>query len=169
MKTVHSFNYVTNLYMGPVVLTNADLSPLEDGVYLIPGNCLEAEPPAPGEGQYVIQIEGRWELRDVVDPLPTPEPEPSPEEIAAGFTAAIQMRLDNFARTRNYDGILSACTYATSTVPKFQAEAQTCVNLRDATWAAAYEILAQVQAGQRPMPATIEDIEDDLPALAWTA
>ena len=85
------------------------------------------------------------------------------------FTAAIQQRLDDFARTRNYDSILSACTYATSTVAKFKTEGQACVNLRDATWAAAYQILADVQAGDRPMPTSIADIEADLPAAVWPA
>lgn len=96
-------------------------------------------------------------------------PPPAPEQLKAAFVAAIQQRLDDFARTRNYDGILSACTYATSTVPKFAAEGQAAVNLRDATWAAAYEILAEVQAGTRPMPASLADIEADLPALGWPA
>jgi hypothetical protein len=95
--------------------------------------------------------------------------QPTSEQIEAAFTAAIQSRLDDFARTRNYDSILSACTYATSTVPKFQGEGQACVNLRDATWAAAYDILAQVQAAQRAMPISIADIEADLPALGWPA
>lgn len=85
----------------------------------------------------------------------------------AEFTTAIQERLDGFARTRNYDSILSACTYATSAVAKFKTEGQACVNLRDATWAAAYDILAKVQAGKRTMPATLADIEADLPALEW--
>lgn len=96
-------------------------------------------------------------------------PPPTAEDIKAAFVAAIQERLDDFARTRNYDGILSACTYATSTVPKFAAEGQTAVNLRDATWSAAYAILAEVQAGARPMPASLADIEADLPALGWPA
>lgn len=91
------------------------------------------------------------------------------QQIAAQFTASIQRRLDDFARQRNYDGILSACTYATSTVAKFKSEGQACVNLRDATWAAAYDILAKVQAGQRPMPTSIADIEADLPAAVWPA
>lgn len=91
------------------------------------------------------------------------------EQAVAEFSTAIQQRLDDFARQRNYDGILSACTYATSTVPKFKTEGQACVNLRDATWAAAYQILADVQAGTRPMPASIADIEADLPAVVWPA
>lgn len=94
-------------------------------------------------------------------------PPPDPSQLQAAFVAAIQRRLDDFARTRNYDGILSACTYATSTVPKFQAEGQAAVNLRDATWAAAYTLLEEVQAGARPMPASLADIEADLPALEW--
>lgn len=167
MKIVHSFDYTTGLYLGPVVLGAGDLSPLEPDVYLIPGNCMEASPPAPGENQYVVHVDGQWELREVVA-APDKKPHvPTPEEVAAGFIGAIQLRLDTFARGRHYDSILSACTYATSTVPKFQAEGQACVNLRDATWAAAYAILEQVHAGQRPVPDDLADIEGDLPALEW--
>lgn len=96
-------------------------------------------------------------------------PAPSPEQLQAQFTADIQQRLDTFAQTRNYDNILSACTYATSTVPKFAAEGQYCVAVRDATWAAAYQILADVQAGTRPMPTGFADVEAALPALVWPA
>jgi hypothetical protein len=81
--------------------------------------------------------------------------------------AATQQRLDAFAKTRNYDGILSACTYATSAVPKFKAEGQYCVEVRDTTWAALYDILGKVQAGTRPKPSGYADIEADLPVLTW--
>ena len=94
-------------------------------------------------------------------------PPPTQAQIADALTAAIQQRLDDFARTRNYDSILSACTYATSTVPKFKTAGQACVNLRDATWAATYDILAEVEAGDRAMPQSLDDIEADLPALVW--
>jgi len=93
----------------------------------------------------------------------------SPEELQAEIVTATQQRLDDFARTRNYDGILSLCTYATSTVPKFQAEGQYGVTARDATWATLYQILAEVEAGTRPVPSGCADIEPDLPALAWPA
>jgi hypothetical protein len=95
------------------------------------------------------------------------QPSLTPEQHQERLVAALQLRLDDFARSRNYDSILSACTYATSTVAKFKSEGQACVNLRDATWAAAYNILAQVNAGQRPMPRTLADIEAELPALVW--
>ena len=79
----------------------------------------------------------------------------------------VQQRLDDFARTRGYDGIMSACTYATSTNAKFAAEGQYCVGARDATWATLYQILDEVLAGTRPMPTGYADIEPELPVLEW--
>lgn len=83
------------------------------------------------------------------------------------ITKATQARLDDFARTRNYDGILSACTYAASPTPKFQAEGQYCVAGRDSTWASLYQIMGEVELGQRPMPASYADVESALPELTW--
>lgn len=88
------------------------------------------------------------------------------EHVIACVQAAVQQRLDDFARTRNYDGILSAATYATSAVPKFATEGQYAVQARDVTWAACYQIMDDVQAGLRPMP-TIEQVLAELPALVW--
>ena len=93
----------------------------------------------------------------------------SPVDVQSMVVQATQARLDDFARTRNYDGILSACTYATSSVPKFAAEGQYAVNARDMTWATLYTIMGEVQAGTRPMPTGFADIEADLPVLAWPA
>lgn len=81
----------------------------------------------------------------------------------------VQKRLDAFAFTRNYDGILSACTYATSSIAKFKAEGQYCVEARDATWSAMYSAFAEVQAGTRPMPKDYSEVEPVLPTLAWPA
>lgn len=83
--------------------------------------------------------------------------------------SATQARLDTFAQTRNYDSILSACTYSSSAIPKFKTEGQYCVNARDATWATLYQVLAQVQAGELPMPTSFADIESLLPVLEWPA
>ena len=100
-------------------------------------------------------------------PAPAPEPYiPTPEEQRQMFTDAIQAHLDRFAQTRNYDGIMSAATYATSTVPKFRAEGQYAVQARDLTWAKGYEIMDEVMSGQRPMP-TLEEVIAELPELKW--
>lgn len=89
--------------------------------------------------------------------------------IQGAIIAATQIRLDEFAQSRHYDGILSACTYATSGVPKFAAEGQCCVNARDATWSALYTIMGEVLAGTRAMPESFADVSPLLPALAWPA
>lgn len=95
-------------------------------------------------------------------------PVPAQDRLIAIFTAAIQARLDNFAKQRGYDGILSACTYANSSVNKFRIEGQCCVDLRDSTWAAAYSLLADMESGARTIP-TLDDLAQELPALEWTA
>ena len=98
--------------------------------------------------------------------VPEPADAPNDAEMIASVQQAVQERLDAFARTRAYDGILSAATYAASAVPKFAAEGQYAVQARDATWAACYQIMADVQAGTRAMP-SVEDVLAELPALEW--
>jgi hypothetical protein len=107
-----------------------------------------------------VQRGATWDGSTFVNPPKTPE------QIEAEFSARVQARLDAFARTRGYDGILSACTYATSTNPKFAAEGQYCMQARDATWVTFYGVLNAVQSGQRPVP-TWEELEAELPPLAW--
>lgn len=82
------------------------------------------------------------------------------------YTAAIQAMLDAKAQERNYDGILSACTYVTSTVPRFQAEGQACVEWRDEVWSTSYALMAQVQAGTLAQP-TIPALLAMLPDMDW--
>lgn len=148
----------------------ADLDPLDHSNWLVPAHATKIEPPAAQTGKTIHFVDGAWVYQDIPLPVPESPPElPTPEQLQRNFAKAIQQRLDAFAQTRNYDNILSACTYATSTVAKFKTEGQACVNLRDATWAAAYDVLAKVQAGQRPMPTSIADIEADLPDAVWPA
>jgi hypothetical protein len=66
--------YQTNhegVYVGPV---EADPSPLEPGVWLVPGGAVEHEPPALAEGERARWVGSAWEV------LPPPEPEPEPEQ-----------------------------------------------------------------------------------------
>jgi len=112
-----------------------------------------------------VLVAGVWTQQWTVNAL---ESSVAAARIQTSVVQAVQQRLDTFAQTANYDSILSACTYATSAVPKFAAEGQRAVNLRDATWNALYGILADVQAGNRVVT-SYSDIEGDLPLLSWTA
>ena len=99
-------------------------------------------------------------------PEPPPPPPPTPEEITAQLTLAVQAHLDATARTRGYDSILSACSYATDIHPPFAAEAQACVNWRSAVWSACYSIMGEVMQGLRPVP-TAPELIALLPAMEW--
>lgn len=82
------------------------------------------------------------------------------------YVTAVQAMLDEKARERRYDNILSACTYATSTQPKFQAEGQACVAWRDAVWSRCYELMEQVDASTLAQP-TIDELLGMLPTMEW--
>lgn len=80
-------------------------------------------------------------------------------------TQAVQGLLDQSAQSKGYDGILSACSYAISSHPRFGPEGQAFVAWRDAVWDHCYTVLAQVGAGQREVP-TIADLLLEIPALS---
>ena len=56
-----------------VTPTIAYESPLEEGVFLIPGGAVDVEPPTVPQGQHA-----RWQDGWVFEVIPRPEPEPGP-------------------------------------------------------------------------------------------
>lgn len=94
-------------------------------------------------------------------------PPPSLDQLKNSVTQGAQLLLDEFARSRGYDGILSACSYASSAVPSFAAEGQRCMELRDQMWTKLNQMLMEVESGKRPVPAKLDDVLIDLPVLAW--
>ena len=99
--------------------------------------------------------------------VPQPVDAETVEQVQARITQQVQERLDNFAKTRNYDNCLSACSYIASTNDKFKNEALYCIESRDQTWLKCAEILNDALAGNRPMPDDISDFENELPVLVW--
>lgn len=74
--------------------TEADESPLEPGVFHIPGGCVEQEPPAFADGEQARWTDGAW----VVEPRPpAPEPEtpPEPAPLTKTHKATIWCRLSD--------------------------------------------------------------------------
>lgn len=95
--------------------------------------------------------------------LPAAETE---EQLIDRLTGAVQAYMDSVAQQRNYDSILSLCTYATSTIPRFQAEGQAGVVWRDACWQLGYDLIAQVRAGEAHIP-TEAELLAMLPPMQW--
>ena len=62
--------------------TLAQESPLEPGVFLIPGGAFEAKPPALSGGERARMVSGSW-VTVSPDPTPTPDPLPTPAEALA--------------------------------------------------------------------------------------
>ena len=114
-----------------------------------------------------IEIGGGWFQTWTVQPASPQEIVARQEAIRDAMTARVQQRLDDFARTRGYDNIVSACSYATSQHAKYGPEGRYCVQTREDTWDVMFSIEAQVQAGLRPIPMSYEEIESELPVLEW--
>ena len=79
---VYNYHPITAEYLGP---NEADESPLEPGVFLIPADATTTEPPAQQEGFVRRFTNGAWGYSPIEEPdaEPTPEPEPYvPETIS---------------------------------------------------------------------------------------
>lgn len=76
--------------------TTADESPLEPGVYMIPGGCVDAPAPEIGQGQRAQWTGASWRIEDIPQPEPEPEPEPTPlPELKAQALKAIDNEHQN--------------------------------------------------------------------------
>ena len=108
-------------------------------------------------------IEDKGDYYEVVA-IPAPTPEEIAEKIQKQLTDAVQNVLDSKAQELLYDSCLSVCSYVDTGVAKFDAEGRAFRTWRSAVWAKGYDILAQVQSGQRAIP-TEEQLIAELPKL----
>lgn len=111
------FNYhpTTGLFLG---VSEADESPLEPGVFLIPANATdEAPPPFDPASQYAVFTPGiGWYISDI----PAPEPE-EPQEPADTVPVSITMRQARLALLSF--GLLDDVDAAIAALPSPQREA----------------------------------------------
>ncbi len=80
MRTVSQLDH-NGYFIGPAF---ADPSPLEPGVYLLPGGTVDTPPPEVPPGKSAQWLEGAWVFAPAVHPAPpaTPVP-PTPEQLEA--------------------------------------------------------------------------------------
>jgi hypothetical protein len=82
------------------------------------------------------------------------------------LTGVVQKYMDDEAKSRDYDSVLSLCSYATSLDPAFSAAGQAGVDWRDAVWKMAKSLLQQVQDGVAVVP-TEDELIAMLPSMVW--
>lgn len=101
-----------------------------------------------------------YEWREII-----PTPAEIAQQIQTELTNAVQAHLDNTAKQKGYDGILSAASYAALPVGEpFQAEGVAYALWRSAVWVKCYEVLGDVMAGTRGIP-TVGELLAELPVL----
>lgn len=92
---------------------------------------------------------------------------PTTEEIKASLLASVDRYLNETVQAKGYDSILSACTYAFDTADEiFAEEGKKCLAWRSLVYRKCYDIMAQVEAGERAIP-TEEELLAELPVLEW--
>jgi hypothetical protein len=87
-------------------------------------------------------------------------PPETPEQTIARLESALDRHLDSVANSYRYESIRTMVTYATSEHPTFGAEGKAAVKFRDAVYAYGIQVIADVEAGNRPIPTEAELIAE---------
>lgn len=119
------------------------------------------------EEDYPIYKDGKWYQNWIIKQLDTPIDVSSLENKFNQFVSITQNRLDSFAKIKNYDNMVTACSYIHSSIEEFKNDANRCIELRDLTWVNLFQIFDEIRNGIRNIPSYYEEIEVDLPELVW--
>lgn len=117
-----------------------------------------------------LTAKGHWEQRWEVVELPQEEVETNAARAALAMQQAIinamSQLFDSTAQARRYDNRVTCALRAGYPGP-FQAEGQAFATWMDTCNALGYQMLAEVEAGTRPMPASVQEALDLLPEMVW--
>ena len=133
--------------------------------------------PGADAAQFVSNDAIQISVGDVFDGVSYSAPIPTPAQIAAHAVAQAQAKqaaieaamlhhFDVTAQSRRYDNRITCALRAGYPGP-FHAEGLAFASWMDACNATAYSLLAEVQAGTRPMPDSASDALALLPAMVW--
>jgi hypothetical protein len=144
----------------------ADESPLEPGVWMIPGGCVEvATPEIPG-GKQARWAAGAWIIEDAPAPIAEPVAPPVVNDQPGLETRVIvQAYMDQTAQLSGYESLLAAISYADEdAVESFQQDGKRFRAWRSLVWA--YVFQQQALAVEEPdRELTILEILQGLPEL----
>lgn len=122
------------------------------------------------EAAPVLTDKGHWEQAwDVVELDPTiaeANRAKAKADLIASFDRALTNHLDQTAQSRKYDNRIT-CALRAGYAGPFQAEGQAFASWMDTCNALAYQILAEVLAGTRPIPESTEAFIALLPEMVW--
>ncbi len=115
-----------------------------------------------------VLVQGIWTQAWAVRTATPAEAAAAAAALIDRFSAAMTAFMDAKARERRYDNRLS-CALRAGFVGPFQAEGLAFAQWMDASMAYGYQVISQVQAGQRQMPASVAAFLAELPELVWPA
>jgi hypothetical protein len=115
-----------------------------------------------------------FKVQNIEDPMASVEAKPiseiDPATIQHVYSLAgdyISVKLDEFARTKQYNDFIHLTGYRYSAIPSFAAEAMRGYTLRDQIWANLLVYFTEVTSGAVPVPTSIADIDAVIPNLTW--
>ena len=89
------------------------------------------------------------------------------KDLQQQYLSIVDNYLNETVKSRGYDNILSACSYADDDTDRvFQQEGIACRRWRSLVYRKCYDILDDVLAGKRALP-TQEELLSELPKLEW--
>lgn len=165
-KNPQKLVYQTNHERILVGTCYADESPLEPGVWMIPGGCVDLAPPGIPAGKLCRWDSGAWVLEDI----PAPPVERAIEQMPAGdpeleAKATVQAFMDQTAKSNGYENLISAISYADEeAVPSFQQDGKDFRAWRSLVWQYVYAELA-LWHDEPERASSLLELLQDLPAL----
>jgi hypothetical protein len=82
------------------------------------------------------------------------------EQVISRLERSLDAHIDAVANSYRYESIRTMVTYATSDHPTFGPEGRAAVKFRDAVYAYGIQVIADVEAGNRPIPTEAELIAE---------
>jgi len=96
---IYHFHPDTGVYLSS---GQADESPLEPGVWLLPAHSTTQQPPQPGAGEQAVWVDSAWQVQPIPEPTPEPTPDPVPPLvpiIEPGVVLTTEEKLATFGLT----------------------------------------------------------------------